>query len=280
MPRNPGTLFGVPHGPATATTDVAVLGLPFDVGAHPHRVGARTGPAHVRAHSAMVAEHARDFSLDLEIVDCGDVDVTPGLVEDAYVKIEQALTDILEAGATPLTIGGDGAVALPQMRALARNYDDLIVLHFDAHTDAYEPSGTFTNANPFFHAVNEQLVDPHGSFHIGLRDTPRIATARALGYQLVTVDEITSVRLPQGRPTYVCWDMDVFDPSVAPGVVTPSWGGLTTREGLNLIRSFNPDDIVAFDVNALSPPHDVNGQTGALAAHVMLEFLLLVARTR
>src|ERR1700754_2265183 len=126
--RTPGTLFGLPHGPATQETDVAVLGLPFDMGAHPHRVGARTGPAHVRANSAMVAEHARDFGLNLKIVDCGDVDVTPGQTTSAHEHIEAAITDILDAGATPLTIGGDGAVALPQMRALAHKPRDLVVL--------------------------------------------------------------------------------------------------------------------------------------------------------
>ena len=71
--------------------------------------------------------------------------------------------------------------------------------------------------------------------------------------------------------------MDVFDPSVSPGVVTPAWGGLTVREGLELIRALNGLDLVALDVNALSPPHDLGGQTGALAAHVILEFLLLRA---
>jgi agmatinase len=78
----------------------------------------------------------------------------------------------------------------------------------------------------------------------------------------------------------VCWDLDSFDPSVAPGVVTPAWGGLTVREGLTLARALTGLDIVALDVNALSPPHDIGGQTGALAAHVCVELLLAIARGR
>jgi agmatinase len=71
--------------------------------------------------------------------------------------------------------------------------------------------------------------------------------------------------------------MDVFDPAVAPGVTTPCWGGLSAREGLRLIRALAGLNLVAFDINALSPPHDIAGQTGSLAAQVALEFLLLLA---
>jgi agmatinase len=69
--------------------------------------------------------------------------------------------------------------------------------------------------------------------------------------------------------------MDVFDPSVAPGVVTPAWGGISTREGLQLLAGLRGLHFVGFEVNTVSPPHDVAGQTGALAAHVMREFLML-----
>ena len=161
-----------------------------------------------------------------------------------------------------------------------------MVLHFDAHSDAYGDGDGFTNGNPFVHAATDGLVDAARSFHIGVRDTAlnglpgRLDRAKELGYQLLPVGEIGLgfVEVVRGAPVYVCWDMDVFDPSVAPGVVTPAWGGLTVREGLGLIRALKDLDLVALDVNALSPPHDLGGQTGALAAHVILEFLLLLCQ--
>ena len=76
---------------------------------------------------------------------------------------------------------------------------------------------------------------------------------------------------------YLCFDMDFFDPSCAPGVCTPTFGGASAREGLTLISGLRGLNIVAIDVNTVSPPHDVGGMTAFLAATVMLYGLALVA---
>jgi arginase family enzyme len=267
------TLFGVAQ--AHPGPYASVLGLPFDMGTHPTRVGARTGPAHIRAHSAMVAEHGRDFRpAGFEgVIDLGDLALRPGDVRFSYPVIEAAV-DAIEG--MPITLGGDGAVTLPVLRSVARKHPGLVVVHVDAHTDAYGEGAEFTNANPFVHAVREGLVDVGHSFQAGLRWTPRIQQAADLGYELMTVEELDPARIVAtvgDRPLYVCWDMDVFDPSITPGVVTPAWGGITVREGLALIHALRGLNVVALDVNALSPPHDIGGQTGSLAAHVILEFL-------
>jgi len=300
--RNVGALFGVPHGSPDATTDVAVLGLPFDMGAHPHRVGSRSAPAHIRHHSLAAAERAQEYGVRpleaVSVVDCGDLELAPGQVDAAVAAIEAGVATILDTGTTPLTLGGDGTVTLPQLRAVGAQHPGLAVVHFDAHTDAYnwtEPH-PINNANAFVHAAREDLVDSSASFHVGVRETAlggrpgSLSVAAELGYQLITVDDIaeqgvraTGRRLAtalEGRPVYLCWDMDVFDPSVAPGVTTPSWGGLSASEGLRLIRALAGLDLVAFDINALSPPHDQDGQTGSLAAQVAMEFLLLLAAER
>ena len=75
----------------------------------------------------------------------------------------------------------------------------------------------------------------------------------------------------EGKPVYLCFDMDFFDPSCAPGVCTPTWGGASAREGLDLLHALAGIDFVAFDVNTVSPPHDVGGMTAFLAGTVMLE---------
>ncbi|MCH8037159.1 MAG: arginase family protein, partial [Proteobacteria bacterium] len=74
------------------------------------------------------------------------------------------------------------------------------------------------------------------------------------------------------------WDMDFFDPSCAPGVCTPTWGGVTAREGLAILHGLEGLDFVAFDVNTVSPPHDLGGMTAFLAATVMLECMVLACR--
>ena len=83
----------------------------------------------------------------------------------------------------------------------------------------------------------------------------------------------------RGRPVYLCWDMDFFDPSCAPGVCTPTWGGVTAREGLAILHGLEGLDFVAFDVNTVSPPHDLGGMTAFLAGTVMLECMVLACRS-
>jgi agmatinase len=82
----------------------------------------------------------------------------------------------------------------------------------------------------------------------------------------------------KGRPVYLCLDMDVFDPSCAPGVATPSWGGLSARQGLEFLRGLAGLDIVAVDVNTVSPPHDVQYMTASLAAQVIYENPVLLCQ--
>ncbi|MGW3345981.1 arginase family protein [Nonomuraea rubra] len=302
MPVLPvGTLFGVPAGHDLSGSGLVVMGVPFDMGYHPTRIGARSGPAHVRAHSALVAEHLDGFGVnvltELGVIDVGDVEVLPGDVEQSFPAIRAAVSRILAAGAVPLTFGGDGAVTLPQLRAVKEHRGDFAVLHFDAHTDAYEGiyPYEYNNANTFVHAVTEGLIDPAGSLHVGMRDTGYrghpgiVGVARDLGYEVVTMNELTAMGVPAlierirarfaGVPVYLCWDMDVFDPSVAPGVVTPSWGGITVREGLSILRGLRGLDFVAFDVNTVSPPHDHAGLTGSLAAQVAMECVFLRAES-
>ena len=295
-----GTLFGVLATRDLTGSSVAVMGVPFDMGYHPTRVGARSGPAHVRTHSALVAEHLDGFGVDileeLGVVDVGDADVLPGDVAKSFTAVEAAVGEIVAAGVTPLTFGGDGAVTLPQLRALKKHLGrDFAILHFDAHTDAYDGiyPYDYNNANTFIHSVTEGIADPAASLHVGMRDTEFRAvpgvnqTARDLGYEVITMNEFTAMGVPAllerirekfaGVPIYLCWDMDVFDPSVSPGVVTPSWGGITAREGLDILRGMRGLDFVAFDINTVSPPHDHLGITGSLAAQVAMECLFLAA---
>lgn len=274
------------------------VGIPFDMGHHPARVGSRSGPDHIRINSLLVAEAARYSGIDpisaSGFVDLGNIDVVPGIVESSYRNIESSIGEIFSRGITPVTMGGDGAVTLPQLRAAHKHHGPLTVVHFDAHTDAYPKTKPhyYNNANAFVHAANENLIATEKSLHVGVRDTSSgeapgvIQNARDLGYSVITMEDIAQVGVVglidqlqsslHGQKIYLSWDMDVFDPAVAPGVVTPGWGGLTANEGLRILRGLQGLDIVSFDINTVSPPHDIAGQTGSLAARVILECLRIL----
>jgi agmatinase len=293
----PVTFMNVPQATDATGAGAAILGCPFDCGTHPFRVGARQGPQAIRDQSGLVrrfqSEYADYDALErLGVVDCGDVRLTPSRIEEAFERIEEAAYRIAAAGAVPVGFGGDGSVSLPLVRAAARAHPGLAVLHVDSHTDAYpvDPVHRFDAATQFTHAALEQRASASSSFHVGLRgSTTRPGVydhGRSLGYNLVTMQEFWQrgpadvldeiVAKVGRRPLYLSWDMDVFDPSCAPGVCTPIWGGFSAREGLDLLRSLSGLNIVAADVNTVSPPQDINGMTAFLAAAVTYEILLLI----
>jgi guanidinobutyrase len=288
---NVTTFMGVPTAPDTAG-GVTILGAPFDCGPSLHRFGPHLGPAAIRAASAQLLsariDSDRDPLRELDVRDAGDVDVSLADPAGSLAAIANAVSGIVARGAVPLVLGGDGSIALSVMRALANEIGEVAIIHLDAHTDCNPPrEGSNEAASAFWIAHAEGLVATTASVHVGLRGPALNANSmqlcRDLGYHAVGMDQIVDsgiaatldqVREIVGdRPVYLCWDMDVFDPSVAPGVFSPSWGGISAAAGLRLVRGLTGLRMVAADVNTVSPPHDIDGLTAMLAAQLVFELL-------
>lgn len=293
------TFMRVPFSRDLTKSKAAILGVPYDMGTHPVRIGSRQGPASIREQSYLVRPYEPpnfDFNplIALNLVDCGNVRLTAGHVQDAFKQIETAVGAIVNSDTIPVTMGGDGSVTLPQLRAVHKRYSDLVVLHIDAHTDTFPGSDgdRYNTGTTFARAAEEGVVDPSYSIHIGARGPipaqGNFEYTRGVGYELIPALDLFQRGIPDvlayvqerltGRPVYLCFDMDFFDPSCAPGVCAPTWGGASSREGLQLLQGLAGLNFVAFDVNTVSPPHDVGGMTAFLAATVMLQCLFLACR--
>ncbi len=298
----PTTFMGVRHTQDLSGSKAAMLGVPFDCGVHPFRIGSRQGPQAIREQSKLMRPYNPELSdynpmQRLGLVDCGDVRLVPGRILDAFDKTGETLEQIVAHDVVPIAMGGDGSVSHPVLRVIGRKHPGLAVIHLDSHTDTTPPvPGNEYNAGTQFHyAAVESWIDPAASYHIGIRGTTYLPggfqRTRALGYgNIITFNELLDRGVPdvlkqlqsalKGRPVYLCLDMDVFDPSCAPGVCAPSWGGLTAREGLSILRGLAGLDIVAADINTVSPPHDVMGMTAFLAAALIYEVLVVLCRYR
>jgi arginase family enzyme len=293
-----GTFMDIPHGRSIRPGQAAVIGIPFDCGTHPTRIGARQGPAAIRQQSVLVRPYYPPLSdsnvlVDLNAVDLGDIAVTSSEVKASFAAIEKAIDAVLFSGGYPVTMGGDGSVSLPQLRAVHQHYPDLVLLHIDAHTDAYDMPG-YNASNTFTRAAEEGLIDVGNSYHIGARGTLPLPGVydhtRSLGYKLILADDLRRRGLADvlievrtafaAKPAYLCFDMDYFDPSCAPGVATPTWGGPDAEAAFDLLHGLAGLKIVAVDVNTVSPTHDVGGMTAYLAGQVMLIGLHLIALGR
>ncbi|GLK83111.1 arginase family protein [Ancylobacter defluvii] len=289
-----GTFLGVPQATQASAGQIAVIGLPFDCGTHATRIGSRQGPAAFRAMSSEVRPYYPPLA-DVDpraggrVVDLGDVDVIASDIGPSLATMEAAIHEVVKADAVPLCVGGDGTVTLPVLRALARRYPELVLIHIDAHTDAY-PGDDINTGTTFTRAAMEGLIDTRRSFHIGARGTMPVPGAydhtRGLGFRLITGEEVrrrgavaiaAEVREVVGtRPVHLSFDMDYFDPSAAPGVATPTWGGPPVAEVFDLLHGLKGLDLVGVDINTLSPPHDVQGMAAMLAGHVAVIALHLV----
>jgi guanidinopropionase len=277
--------------------DIALFGIPWD-GGTTNRAGARQGPREVRSQSSLMrrAHHVsgiEPFSI-ANIADMGDVSVNPIDLHDSLARIEAALAQIIAEGALPLAVGGDHLTTLPVMRAVARSRP-VGLIHFDAHSDTndtYFGDNPYTHGTPFRRAIEEGLLDPKRTVQIGIRGSvyapDEHGWARAQGVRIIYMEEfvrrgaadvMAEARAIAGDgPTYVSFDIDCIDPSMAPGTGTPEVGGFTTREAQEMLRLLDGIDIVAADVVEVSPPFDVGGMTALAGATMMFELICIMAK--
>ena len=298
VPRFAGlpTFMRLPHVTSAQGLDVALYGIPWD-GGTTNRAGARHGPREVRNQSSLVrrVHHASGIApFDLvNVADVGDLSVNPIDLQDALARIEAGVAAVVEAGAVPLGIGGDHLTTLPALRAVARTRP-VGLIHFDAHSDTndtYFGNNPFTHGTPFRRAIEEGLLDPKRTVQIGIRgsiyDAGEHEWARQQGIRIIYMEEFvarsaTEVmtearRIAGDGPTYVSFDIDCIDPSMAPGTGTPEIGGFTTREAQQMVRLLQGVNIVAADVVEVAPPFDVGGITALAGATMAFELLCVIA---
>ena len=294
------TFARCPHVEEPQDVDVAVVGIPFDT-ATSYRPGARFGPDAIRGASALLRPYHPQLDVDvferLSVVDWGNLDITPGNAERSLDQIAAALGPLIEAGVTPLVLGGDHSVVLGELRAQSAAHGPVALVLLDAHADTWDRyyGERYFHGTPFRRAVEEGLLLPERSIMAGMRGSlysaGDLAAARELGFEVVPGEELR--RMPPeeygGRvrervgdaPAFFSFDVDVIDPAFAPGTGTPEVGGLSSHEALSLIRALAGMRFTGFDVVEVSPPYDDRGETTALlAANVAHEFLALLAFTR
>lgn len=297
MPRFAGiaTFMRLPGRTPTSDLDVAVVGVPFDIGTS-NRPGARFGPRAIRAESVLLrpynmATRAAPFD-SLRIDDIGDVATNPYDLADSIERIEARYHELLADGVVPVTMGGDHTIALPILRAVARRHGPVGLVHVDAHTDINDTmfGERIAHGTPFRRAVEEGLLDPTRVVQIGVRGTGYEADdfdwSRRQGFRVVQIEEcwhrslvplMAEVRTQLGSgPVYLSFDIDGLDPAFAPGTGTPEVGGLTVPQALEIIRGCVGLDLVGADLVEVAPIYDTTATTALTAANLVYEMLCVL----
>lgn len=284
--------------------DVAILGAPNDMGTQ-WRSGARFGPRSIREASTLFSfghagayDHEDDTTYltrdQVRMVDVGDADIVHTDMESSNANIEFAVRKILESGAMPVVLGGDHSIHAPVIKAY-EGRGPVHIVHFDAHLDFVdERHGVrYGHGNPLRRASEMDHIV--GMTQMGIRNVSSsnrddYDAARAAGSQILSVRDVRRLGtegvlalIPAGTAYYITIDIDGFDPSIAPGTGTPSHGGFTYYEVLEIIQALSrrcAGNIIGMDLVEVAPAYDPTGQTAILAAQLLMNSLGFIFHDR
>lgn len=257
--------------------NVAVLGVPFDAHSSFLR-GPALAPARIREtwHAGaanLCTEDGLDLATDMRWADVGDVAFTD--YDDAGDAIEAAVSDVLIRQARTLILGGDHSITYPIIRAYAKHYPKLTILHVDAHSDLYDEldGNRLSHACPFARIMEAGLVERLVQVGIRTLNPHQRAQAKRFGVEIVEMrDWGPQQRWTFTTPLYISLDLDVLDPAFAPGVSHHEPGGCSTRDLLTLLHNVQ-GPIVGADIVEYNPTRDLVGMTGMVAVKLMKALL-------
>lgn len=263
---------------------VCMFGAPFD-GTSSYRPGSRFAPAAIRGESYGIETYSPYLDKDLEdvkVFDGGDLELPFGNAKKSLDIIEKYTAQIIADKKIPLMVGGEHLVTLGAFRAAHKAYRDLCVIHFDAHTDLREE---YLGEKLSHASVIKRIWELAGDkriFQYGIRSGERQEFLWAKEHTALTkfnfdglnkaVEEIGN------RPVYLTIDLDVLDPADFPGTGTPEAGGVRFKELLDAITLAAKCNIIACDINELSPPYDKSGASTALSCKLIREILLQIIK--
>jgi arginase len=258
-----------------------LLGIPLDVNSSYLR-GPAGAPAKIR--QAMRSNASNKWSeLGVDVgaagawADAGDLRLNDSQekVGDDFAEIERAVGELLEKGERPVSLGGDHSVTYPIMKAFARRYPELTIIHFDAHPDLYDEfeGSRVSHACPFARIMEDRLAKRLVQVGIRTMNGHQREQAESFGVEIVQMSALPAYdRLKVQGPVYISFDMDVLDPAFAPGISHREPGGMTVREVIAHLHAIE-GNIVGADIVEYNPTQDVGGMTAAVAAKIVKEIL-------
>lgn len=265
-------------------SDIVIFGAPFD-STTSYRPGTRFASAAIRNESYGIETYSpyQDKDLmDIQVFDAGDLELPFGAPDMALEAIEKMTATILNDNKRPFMIGGEHLVTLGAVRAAVKKHPNLHIIHFDAHADLREEYlGVHFSHATVMHRCHD-LVGDGKIYQFGIRSGDReefrwgkdhVTTCK---FNFDTLEETVKKLKKDHVPVYFTLDLDVLDPSEFPGTGTPEAGGVTFVQLLDAILKVAKLNIVAIDMNELSPPYDQTGASTALACKLLREILLAI----
>ncbi len=264
------------------TVKPVMVGIPSDENSSFLR-GCAKAPKKIRAallsdSANMWSELGYEMKLKENCFDLGDLSLSAGA--QGFEEVTNAIDEQLSAGHRVLSLGGDHAITFPVIRAYAKHYPELTILHFDAHGDLYHnfQNNPLSHASPFARIMEKDLASRLIQVGIRTLNQHQREQVERFGVEVFTVNQVAAVTaLDITGPLYISVDLDALDPAFAPGVSHHEPGGLSSRDIINVLHSINTP-VVGADIVEYNPSRDLNGMTGMVAAKFLRELMGLLAR--
>ena len=267
-------------------SDIVVYGAGFD-GTTSNRPGARFASSSMRPEFYGLETYSPILELDLEdfkICDMGDLDLSIGDTDKVLQEIYEGTKQIIQDNKIPFMIGGEHLVTLPAFKAVYEKYEDVYILHFDAHTDLREEYNNNKNSHATVIKRIWDIVGDNKIYQFGIRSGTKEEFDFSLkeNHTYMEVGNINTfkdiVDKLEYKKIYITIDLDVFDTSIFPGTGTPEPGGVTYREFENIFSILKNSnvDIVGCDIVELSPDYDNTKVSTVLACKVLRELALVL----
>jgi agmatinase len=265
----------MPEQPLEQRAKLAIIGIRYDENSS-FTKGAADAPPQIRAALRsdawnLTSENGTDLSADSTFFDAGDIEPVSG--SDMNTLIENSVYTLIADGLSPISLGGDHSITHPIVRAFARKYKDMSVLHFDAHPDIYDSyqGNRNSHASPFARIMEQKLVRRLVQVGIRTSTTHQSEQLRRFGVESIEMRSLRDgLQLEFDSPVYISFDVDALDPAFAPGVSHREPGGLSTRQAIDLIQRLK-GKVVGADIVEFNPRMDPLHITGTVCAKILKE---------
>ena len=264
--------------------EIVLYGAPFD-STTSYRPGTRFAPSVIRNESFGLETYSPYQDKDLtekNIFDSGDIELAIGDTEKVLNSIEERASVIFNDNKIPFMLGGEHLVTLGAVRAAVKKFEELYIVHFDAHTDLREDYLGVKLSHASVIRRCHELVGDGKIFQFGIRSGEKYEFEWAKdGHTFLNKFNFNglddTIEKLKGKNVYFTLDLDVMDPAYFAGTGTPEAGGVSFLELMNASTKVCSElKIIGCDVNELSPPYDTSGASTAVACKIIREMLLAV----
>ena len=257
---------------------ICVLGIPLDKNSS-FLKGASLAPEQIRKtyfsnSSNLWSEKGYDLESIEYLYDCGNLDFKAD--EDEFNTITKSVEKALDQDCCLICLGGDHSVTFPVIKAYGKKYNNLNILHLDAHPDLYNSlqGNVYSHASPFARIMDKKLAKRVVQAGIRTMNGHQQEQVKKFSVEVHEMKDIQSwpSLFEFDGPVYLSLDLDCLDPAFAPGVSHHEPGGMTTRQVIDIIHHFK-GKLIGADIVEYNPDRDVNSMTSMVAAKFLKEII-------